>query len=187
MNILLAILIQIIYVQGPNSLTPNQVSDLLLNVKAIYDSEFPNKPVKLNFSGIHYDNPKDTYTIANSQKAYFDWRSSLQNSKGNYLVILPPTTDRFIVGYTTHGCHKDNFNSTVVALLQSQNQAGQDRKVHSTYVVAHELAHIYGASHIDTPTIMNPAPLPLVTTLGALPFDIKSKREIRRCIKNLEE
>lgn len=179
---LIAILINIIYVPGEFSLTPNEVSDLLLNVKSIYNTEFPNKPIKLNFSEITYAEPKDTYTVANSQKAYFDWRSSLQNNRGNFLVILPPTTDRYIVGYTTPGCHKDKFNSTIVALLQSRNESGQERFVHSTYLVAHEIGHMFNAKHVETETIMNYYPFPLITLYGGLPFDIKSKREIRRCI-----
>jgi len=182
LSLFFGILIQVIYVPGPNSLTPSEVGDLLLNVKSIYDTEFPNKPVKINFSGVHYEVPKDTYTIANSQKAYYDWRSSLQNSKGNYLVILPPTTDRFIVGYATPGCHKDNFNSTIVALLQAQNQNGENRQIHSSYLVTHEIGHIFNASHRDTETIMSFDLLHLITLYGGVNFDVASKRDIRRCV-----
>lgn len=182
MSLVLAISINVIYVPGPHSLTPTEVNDLLLNVKSIYDTEFPNKPVKIEFGGVHYDTPKREYTIANSVEAYRDWRSSLQASKGNFLVILPPTTNRFIVGYATPGCHKGNFNSTIVALLQSKNQSGQNRQNEDAYLAAHEIGHILNASHRDSETIMHAAPLPFVNKYGALPFDPASKRDIRRCV-----
>ena len=187
MSIIIAVLINVILVQGSYGVTTQEWETIKQETKAIYARELRGRNVPLRFSTPIYEESGITYTLSNKEEAYYSWRDRLrkEGKKGIWLVVLPPVEDnglRYIAGYARTTCFKDLNLAVVVVFLQSKNSYGDNRLLHSSYAITHELGHAMGAKHVDSMTIMHPNPLPWVTQYGALPFDIKSKREMRRCV-----
>lgn len=186
---LAAVVINVILVGGEHGLSLEEWNTVKQETKAIFKRELRGRASKLNFVSPIFEASTTTYTQSNKVEAYYTWRDRLkaEKKKGVWLVVLPPYENngsRYIAGYARISCFKDLNLSPIVVFLQSKNNNGEDRLLHSAYVVAHEVAHASDATHVDTTTVMNPNPLPWITEFGWLPFDIKSKREIRRCVNS---
>ena len=103
-----------------------------------------------------------------------------------YVAILPPSfdgPDSYIWGYSSGIFCSKNDLFFVGTGLSAFNTRGELRLKHSGYVLLHELAHVLGAGHINTKTVMNPDATRLVQELGDLKFDEFSKMDIKECLE----
>lgn len=99
------------------------------------------------------------------------------------LAILPPLNDRgtfYYAGRAGGFCALyDGFAWANIPRLRTN---GTDGRVYAKYVIAHELGHLLGAEHVDSPTIMNPGVIEWADRLHDLNFDPDTVRQIGECL-----
>lgn len=102
------------------------------------------------------------------------------------VAILPPVVSWDGRSYFTGraGGHCSLYSGFAYMTAPRVRDNGKSGLLLAPYVLAHELGHLLGAQHIDTPTIMHPGPLEYADSQGFLVFDIESHREIKECLSD---
>lgn len=93
--------------------------------------------------------------------------------------LVPPIYqygEKWMAGVSVFQCEGSVSYSTI----EERNSKGEDRYFESLVGAAHEIFHDLGAHHIDTATLMNPAPFQFAH-MGYAPIDPKSLKEVNQC------
>lgn len=106
-----------------------------------------------------------------------------------YYVMLPPIHYGgllYIGGYAINTCAYKRQLPVAIGNAELVNQAGLPRKEASEVIVAHELAHLIGAYHLDSShNIMHSGALSFVVANEKLFFDPISAGQINLCLSNI--
>lgn len=177
---LIAILVNVVYVPGPNAMPMPQAQSALRDVTQKFKQQL-NLDVTFRVL-VGPRAPERLLQLANRDRV-LSWAISRRSSivqRGLALFVLPPLRagrQLFTAGYSSGICRP--YGTSYVSIT-SHNQLGQDRYWHGVFSMLHELGHLLGASHVASRTIMNSGALAFVNG-NNLGFEEVSKWEIRKC------
>lgn len=131
-------------------------------------------------------------TLANWSNQFWWWSKELwpkvrglQKNQVLYVMIPPIWAElKYWIGgqaYMICAVHAKGI-PIAVGNAEVRNPDGELRWYHSAVILAHELAHLFGAKHYYTWTIMHPAATSLGMPMEGLRFDEVSIEQIHKCI-----
>lgn len=173
-------------VRGENAVSLTEAREIFRKARAIFAEEVGVNVVLVKSRSISA--PKSAQLAALSsaipQASYWSIRFSKTRVGGVIdLAVLPPYKANglyYFAGAAWGQCSLySSFAFVALPRIRSNGELGERI---SKYVIAHELAHLMGAPHVGSQTIMNPAPSQALEELGEIHFDALSVRDMRLCL-----
>lgn len=171
--------VQVIHVRGFGGVSVSQGRTVAESVRNFYEGN----GIKLNITGFRSINNTSPSKFKSSSyqfgilEDFRRWRRSHPYNRRMVLFITPPAGG-YLLGAAQTAC---SIYGTAYAAAEIKNMEGKDRVVHSFTALAHEVGHLLGAEHDESPTLMNANALPLVRN-EILPLSKVSLKQINGCL-----
>lgn len=180
-------------VRGNNALSRKETKITLNEVRQIFRTQVGLDLQLVNLRQIRA--PKAflylTLEKALTNQAVYYWSKRFGRLKYSQngvidIAIMPtiPHTDNrdYFAGVSGGLCSlASGFVVNYAGTMRTNGESGLNLAKH---LIAHEMGHILGATHIETQSIMHPTALQYAEGTNQIPFDIESVNQIRECLKD---
>lgn len=179
-------------VRGENALTRAEARQAMREVRTIFAAELGINLTLMNTRIVSAPHAlqRSTLNDALDNDTLYLWNKRFmrpQYSMGGVIdiAILPTIKDdghHLFAGRSGGLCSL--YNGFLITYIGEWRDNGESGLKYSRYTLAHELGHILGATHVDTPTIMNAGPFLGVDEFGEINYDPESVAQIHDCLKD---